>query len=247
MHHIVYRTTNLINGRYYIGVHSIENLETDDYLGSGELLLKAISKYGRANFKRQILKECCSKKEAFKLEEKLVVTVHTDPKSYNMNCGGQGGWEHVNSTLDQRSNPMHNLNTAKKLSIALKRRIATDKAYQKILFRNLKKATIAATKHNLGRKRPEQAEVSRRVALKLWKDSGFRKRFHERTSGVYELTDPTGQKFETGNLLQFCLDHKISYSIIKIFDTGRKVKKGPTKGWSGITLKRPNRSNSRIK
>lgn len=54
MYHIVYLTTNLVNNKIYIGVHSTYDLN-DDYLGSGFALKKAINKYGKEKFKREIL------------------------------------------------------------------------------------------------------------------------------------------------------------------------------------------------
>ena len=49
----IYQTTNLINGKKYIGKHI--GYINDDYLGSGIILNKAISKYGKENFKKEIL------------------------------------------------------------------------------------------------------------------------------------------------------------------------------------------------
>ena len=49
-----YKTTNIINEKFYYGVHSSDK-DNDNYLGSGKLLLKAIKKYGRENFKREII------------------------------------------------------------------------------------------------------------------------------------------------------------------------------------------------
>jgi group I intron endonuclease len=44
----IYKTTNNINGKVYIGQRvTSNNIENDDYLGSGKLLLKAIAKYGK--------------------------------------------------------------------------------------------------------------------------------------------------------------------------------------------------------
>jgi hypothetical protein len=54
MFHVIYKTTNLINNKIYIGVHSTENID-DGYLGSGRLIGHAIKKYGPASFSREIL------------------------------------------------------------------------------------------------------------------------------------------------------------------------------------------------
>ena len=57
---IIYKTTNLINGKFYIGQDS----KNDPlYLGSGKLLHKAIKKYGIGNFRKDILEHCVSKRE----------------------------------------------------------------------------------------------------------------------------------------------------------------------------------------
>ena len=48
---IIYKTTNLVNGKIYIGQDSNNN---PNYLGSGKLLKYAISKYGIENFKLSI-------------------------------------------------------------------------------------------------------------------------------------------------------------------------------------------------
>lgn len=52
--YIIYITTNIINGKKYIGSH-ISNTLNDKYLGSGVILKKAIKKHGSSSFQREIL------------------------------------------------------------------------------------------------------------------------------------------------------------------------------------------------
>ena len=50
----IYKTTNLINGKIYIGQHK-SNLFDSQYKGSGVILRKAFAKYGKENFKVEII------------------------------------------------------------------------------------------------------------------------------------------------------------------------------------------------
>ena len=87
----VYKTINLINGKIYIGVHKTCN-PNDNYLGSGNILSKAIKKYGKNNFQKRILFITAHKKQAYKLE-KLLVTNNfiRSENNYNIKIGGIGG------------------------------------------------------------------------------------------------------------------------------------------------------------
>lgn len=57
----IYKTTNLINGKIYIGQHIGKVF--DSYLGSGSYFLNAVKKYGKENFRREILRYCNSQHE----------------------------------------------------------------------------------------------------------------------------------------------------------------------------------------
>ena len=57
--YVLYKTTNLINNKFYVGAHEIKK-NPDTYLGSGLFLQRAIKKYGIKNFKREILFACSS-------------------------------------------------------------------------------------------------------------------------------------------------------------------------------------------
>jgi hypothetical protein len=97
-YHYVYKTTNIINNKIYIGrrVSSVSP-EIDPYLGSGKQLLLAIKKYGRENFKKEIIKICDSKEHSAEIEASLVTEEFIKrPDTYNMHKGGFGGFDHIN-------------------------------------------------------------------------------------------------------------------------------------------------------
>lgn len=95
--HFIYKTTNLLNGRYYVGLHSTDVLE-DDYIGSGKRLWNEVNKYGRENFKREIVEFLPSRKELKARERSLVnEEMLKDPLCINLKLGGEGGWESINA------------------------------------------------------------------------------------------------------------------------------------------------------
>lgn len=92
-YHFLYKTTNLLNGKFYIGVHSTNNLE-DGYLGSGKILKRSIIKYGAENFKIERLEFFENKEKLFGGEKEIVNEfLLIDPSCMNLVYGGKGGWE----------------------------------------------------------------------------------------------------------------------------------------------------------
>lgn len=89
MLYFIYKTTNLINGKTYIGIHKTDDIN-DGYLGSGIYFLKAIKKHGKQNFKREILEFCSSYDELLE-KEKLYVNEEwvKNNDNYNLKTGGQ--------------------------------------------------------------------------------------------------------------------------------------------------------------
>ena len=98
----IYLTTNLVNGKKYIGSRDRTLTKNGDvYLGSGVNLKLAIKKYGRKNFKREILAEC-SKEERYDLEAYYLkkYNVVNDPNFYNLEGvrGTFSGYTHSEET-----------------------------------------------------------------------------------------------------------------------------------------------------
>lgn len=89
-YHIVYKTTNTVNNKIYVGLHSTDNLN-DNYLGSGWVLKDAINKYGIDKFRKEILYVFSSRSEAREKEAIIVDKAFCDRKdTYNLTIGGMG-------------------------------------------------------------------------------------------------------------------------------------------------------------
>lgn len=92
MKHYIYKTTNLINGKIYIGKRSHDNPEKDKYLGSGKWLKRSINKHGRDNFKKDILYVYETQDQAYLKQAELVTQQFVlSSNTYNCCTGGLGG------------------------------------------------------------------------------------------------------------------------------------------------------------
>lgn len=83
----------IINGKKYIGQKSYHKSDWKTYLGSGIHLKRAIDKYGKENFSREIIEECPTKEELDKREIYWISfynAVESD-SFYNIANGGDGG------------------------------------------------------------------------------------------------------------------------------------------------------------
>lgn len=155
-YYILYKTTNTINGKYYIGVHSTNELN-DGYMGSGIGIKRAIKKYGKSIFTREIL-ETFKSYEEMMLREKEIITEDfiANANTYNASVGGHGGqWKgHTKET-----NPIV-AQWAQKVSKTLKN----------------KHTTGELTVWNKGKKTPYAAENGKKSADKMKNIATGRKR-----------------------------------------------------------------------
>lgn len=118
----IYKITNLVNKKIYIGQTSKDN---EDYLGSGKLIKLAVKKYGKDNFRYEEIENCTSKKQ---LNEREIFWIsHFRNKGeilYNISDGGTGG------NLGEQVNKLISLNRkGKRLGIpsGMKGKVARNK------------------------------------------------------------------------------------------------------------------------
>ena len=89
----IYKITNLINDKVYIGQSSYKWEDTLNYYGSGTLIEKAINTHGRESFKKELL-EVCIDKASLNEAEKYWILHYKEKlqvKLYNITDGGTGG------------------------------------------------------------------------------------------------------------------------------------------------------------
>lgn len=88
-HNYFYKITNLLNGKFYYGIHSTDRIN-DGYFGGGTYLRKSVRKYGKENFKKEIIADYATRREASD-HEKLIVTMDLveNKMCYNLRTGGE--------------------------------------------------------------------------------------------------------------------------------------------------------------
>lgn len=89
MYHYFYKITNNINGHFYYGIHSTDNLD-DGYMGSGRYLRRAYKKFGIENFTKEIIKFFENREDCANFEKEIVTEeLVNDPNCYNISLGGE--------------------------------------------------------------------------------------------------------------------------------------------------------------
>jgi hypothetical protein len=113
----------------YIGSHQTDSLN-DGYIGSGKYLKRAIQKYGRENFKFEILHFFSSKEEMFEVERNIVNEDFVkDPLTYNLKIGGSGGNPGIVGAFKGRK---HSEETKEKIRQAARLQVVSEETKTKI-------------------------------------------------------------------------------------------------------------------
>jgi NUMOD3 motif/GIY-YIG catalytic domain len=169
-HYIIYLITNILNNRKYVGFHATNNLN-DDYLGSGELINKAVKHYGKDKFTKIILEHTNEKewreKEVYWIKEKKT---HISNGGYNLTTGGDGcvGYKYTEKQRQQliirvsgENNPMYGKKHTQE-SIEKNRKSNTGK-------KQSEETKKKRAKSNTGKKRNEKTIENMKSAWELRK------------------------------------------------------------------------------
>jgi len=105
MFYYLYKITNTQNNKIYIGVHQTKNLD-DEYFGSGLNLHRAIKKYSKEHFVKEILEYFDNEESMLAREKELVNSEFVkSTDTYNINEGGKGSFSYINSLPNQNHKP----------------------------------------------------------------------------------------------------------------------------------------------
>lgn len=163
MYYTVYKTTNLINNKFYIGKHQTKNLN-DGYLGSGKAFQSALKKYGKENFKKEIL-FIFDKEIDMNVKEQELVTeeIINNTDCYNAAIGGEGG--------PHFKNRKHSPETILKLKNYASKRVFSEETRKKI---------SEANRNRKGMKQNRKKGVKPSLETKI-KISNSMKLMHQKT------------------------------------------------------------------
>lgn len=258
---VVYKTTNLVNNNFYVGKDSYNN---PTYLGSGVILHHAIKKYGKENFKKEILEEATSLKDLADKEIKWIAKLNP---SYNIQPGGTGG------------DSLSNHPDREKL---IQKRIENYSDYARhIASKTHKGKTITEEHKNLIRKKAKHkfkkcklidphgnvvkikngirhfckennldySAIKRLFNEKLEHHRGWRLNkkkylnksfdetefFNRKFCRNYCLQSPSGKIYKGTNLKQFCQENKLQYSLVnKLLNKNYRNGVNDYKGWKAV-------------
>lgn len=156
----IYKTTCLVNGKIYIGKH--EGSENDTYIGSGEIFVRAVRKYGKQNFKREILRRCETLHELRIWEHVYIKKYHAqDPKiGYNIADGDVNTTEFNPAKRPEVAAKIRAKRLGVKLSEETKKRMSDSSPHRKWTEEDKKKLRDAMT----GRKFTEEHKQKLREA-----------------------------------------------------------------------------------
>ncbi|MFN7656402.1 MAG: NUMOD3 domain-containing DNA-binding protein [bacterium] len=127
---IIYKTTNLLNNKIYVGQSKNDD---DHYLGSGTYITKAIKKYGKSNFKKEILERCSTHEELNSRELYWIDKLNSTDRSIGYNVSRTTYGIYTEESRKKQGCKGHSEDTKRKISEALRKYERTDEHKEKLL------------------------------------------------------------------------------------------------------------------
>lgn len=158
MYGFIYKTTCLINGKIYIG-QTIR--KRDSYLGSGRSLELSIKKYGKENFKREILCTCGNQKVLDLMEEHFIKKFNSTNKSIGYNIL-QGS-----SNLKTGVHPMEIPECKEKAVKEWKKTMNLKPLEEKQKSYRKQAETISKIQQNFSKEKKEEIKKKKSISIKL--------------------------------------------------------------------------------
>ena len=190
MFYTIYKITNTLNGKIYIGKHQTKDLN-DGYIGSGKHLKRAQAKYGIENFKKEILFQFDNEAEMNAKEAELVTEEFClREDTYNLCPGGRGGWGYVNTALKDSMIETRR-NNLKKIPRETLRQNGL-KSYN-LLIETGKKGCFTR-EQNIENSKKAWTDEARSRREKTRADRGFQKGNNNSQHGTMWITDGSGNK-----------------------------------------------------
>lgn len=170
----VYKIINLINNKIYIGISRKNSINSINYFGSGKAIKLAIKKYGKENFKKEIIEEDTNFKysDLQRLEKYYIKKLNSKEKKigYNISDGGDGNFGEVNGMYGKK----HSKESKLSISKTRKKKIKLDPNYSKmssealdnfkklLIERNIKNPTLPN-----GHSEETKLKISKTVSEKI--------------------------------------------------------------------------------
>lgn len=231
----IYLTTNLVDNKKYIGKHT--GPLDDDYLGSGINIKNAIKKYGKENFKKEIIAIVNNEEELNKAEKYYISLYNAveDPNFYNIADGGQGGNTMKGFSLEKKKeiyqkrsleysgekHPMYNKHHTEETKEKLRQASNSYWTEEKRQERSIKYSGMGNPMYG---KKQTQESIEKRIAhtdFSAYRTEEYREKMSKSTSG--EKNGNYGNKGIKAKNGKHILMYDENNNLIKEFNTKQMV------------------------
>lgn len=215
----IYITTNMINGKKYIGQRSYGRKRIKNYLGSGKYLKLAIAKYGADHFINEVICNCLTKEDLSYMETYFIAEYNAveDPMFYNIAAGGYctrgfTGKSHSDEYKQKMAEYGRLRPVTENMMAAFGQNKGgfsyTEKHYNAIT--KLGKLTKGTKYYNDGTKQYKLFPDDKMIKQLNLTLGGLKR--PRNSNNTYHVTSPDHISYIVCNLSTFCKEHNLDYS-----------------------------------